>query len=101
MGTPEVSEFLFQLSEEYLWNLYQISQPSSVIIMSSPNSLYKYLIECFLGKLDCQIMENISSKQPVLIDKKKKIMWTYHPKFLALSKKTDQVQKSCKQYIMK
>ena len=45
MGTPEVSEFLFQLSEEYLWNLYQISQPSSVIIMSSPNSVYKHLIK--------------------------------------------------------
>ena len=101
MGTPEVSEFLFQLSEEYLWNLYQISQPSSVIIISSPNSVYKHLIERFLEKLDCQITETISSKQPVLIDEQKKIIWTYHPKFLVLSKKTEQVQKSCKQYIMK
>lgn len=101
MGTPEVSEFLFQLSEEYLWNLYQISQPSSVIIMSSPNSVYKHLIKRFLEKLNCQITEIISSKQPVLIDEQKKVIWTYHPKFLALSKKTDLVQKSCKQYIIK
>ena len=99
LGTPEVSDELFQLSTEYLYHLYEISKPSQVIILSSPRLVYAKLIRSFLENIGCVMNETISSTQSILVNQEKNIIWTYHPKYLAMSKQTEKVKSICKKYL--
>ena len=101
LGTPNVSQQLLELSEDYLYHLYEVSKPRSVVIASSPNSVYKELINHFFEKVDCDIKDTLSTSQPVLVDEEKNIIWTYHPRYLAQSKNTEKVKTICKKYINK
>lgn len=101
LGTPEVSENLFHLSEEYLYHLYKECYPCHVMILSSPHSVYANLIQCFFENIDCHMSDTLSSRQPVLINEDKKVIWTYHPKYLTMSKQIEKVKTICKNYISK
>lgn len=99
LGTPEVSDELFQLSTEYLYHLYEISKPSHVIILSSPRLVYAKLIRSFLENIGCVMNETISSTQSILVNQEKNVIWTYHPKYLAMSKQTEKVKSICKKHL--
>ena len=99
LGTPEVSDDLFRLSTEYLYHLYEVCKPSCVVILSSPRSIYANLIQSFFENIGCDILDIISPSQPILVNLDKNVIWTYHPKYLAMSKQTEKVKTICKKYI--
>ena len=99
LGTPKLPDEFISLSSEYLFQLYQTMLPSKVIITSSPKYPYINVITSFLEKCGVDIINGPSKNFPVVFDSSLQIFWTYHPKYLRLSKKSINVTKEIKKYI--
>lgn len=101
LGTPELPQELITLSIDYLYHLYKESNPSLVLIASSSRTPYNAIVEEFLQKIDIFHLDRPTAQQPYSVDKDEKVLWTYHPKYLYMSKNCAKVQEACKRIILK
>lgn len=101
LGTPELPQELIMLSIEYLYSLYKELNPSLVLIASSSRTPYNVIVKEFLKKIDIFYLDHPSVQQPYAVDKDERVLWTYHPKYLYMSKTCAKVQEACKKIILK
>ena len=100
-GTPCLSDEFKKLSSDYLLQLYYATAPSHVIIASSACGIYGEMVQEFLSKIHVSMYSSLNSSCSILVDDTNHIFWTYHPKYLSLTKNTHYVQQLCKEKIRK
>lgn len=101
LGTPELPQELITLSIDYLCQLYEEANPSLVLIASSSRFPYNEIVERFLQRIGVLLSGYPTRQHPYTVDKEEKVLWTYHPKYLYMSKNCVKVQEKCKQILLK
>ena len=101
LGTPELPQELITLSIDYLCQLYEEANPSLVLITSSSRFPYNEIVERFLQRIGVLLSSYPTRQHPYTVDKEEKVLWTYHPKYLYMSKNCVKVQEKCKQILLK
>lgn len=90
MGLTPYYELIKDMSIDYLIFLYNIIKPQKTIIVSGPNCPYYDVINEFNKAINSNIVDNYPTvRNPIVYDENKGIYYTYHPKYLSLSKKTE------------
>lgn len=80
-GLPHEYDLLFDISVEYLVELYNLFKPDKVIIVAGPKDPYYQIIINFFSKIDVATNMYPTINNP-LIKVDNNIYWTYHPNFL-------------------
>lgn len=82
IGHPPVTKKLSDLSIEYLLNVRKIFEPEHIILVSGPTNPYYELTIKFLKEVKSSLVETYPTMvNPLVIDEKNNIFWTYHPGF--------------------
>lgn len=82
IGAPQVTKDLSNLSLEYLLYIKDFFQPEYIIFVNGPKNPYYEQTIKFLKELRSNLVDSYPSmQQPVVMDYKNNIFWTYHPGF--------------------
>lgn len=79
-GFPNEHNLLFDISVEYLTELYYSFKPDKIIIVSGPRDPYYQIIKTFLNKINVEISNYPTMNNPLI--KVNNICWTHHPNYL-------------------
>lgn len=103
VGPPEHAQELYDISVQNLLFLYQYFKPDLTIFCSGPNLPYYQVNTDFLKRINSSLAEQYPQKNtPLLVDKQKQILWTYHPAYLHRQKIKQQLEEEIHhQYIKK
>ena len=89
--TPYYAD-IYQMSIEYLVYLYNYYKPAKTIITAGPNNPYYQVIEDFCKQVNSNLVGMYpTTNNPIVTDEQLGIYYTYHPKYLKMIKKTDEV----------
>ena len=82
IGAPSVNKQLSDLSLEYLLNIRRLLEPEAIILVNGPKNPYYEQTIRFLKELKSNLVDSYPTlQQPVVIDSKNNVFWTYHPAF--------------------
>ena len=89
--TPHYNS-IYDMSIEYLVFLYQYYKPNKTIIACGPKNPYYSVIEEFCKHVNSNLVGKYPTlEQPIVSDDTLNIFYTYHPKYLKLQHKTNEV----------
>lgn len=92
LGLTPYYEDIYQISVEYLVFLYQYFKPRKTIIACGPKNPYYAVIEEFCKQINSSLAgEYPTLSNPLVSDNDLNIYYTYHPKYLKLQHKTNEV----------
>lgn len=82
IGNPIPTKDLTDLSVEYLTHLYDYFKPEYTILVNGPTNPYYNITIQFLNNIKSSIINLYPTRSnPLIIDDKNNIMWTYHPNY--------------------
>ena len=93
LGLTPYYEDIYQMSVDYLVYLYKYFKPNKTIIACGPNNPYYRVVEAFCKEVNSNLVGLYpTSKEPIVSDYNLNIHYTYHPKYLKMNHKTDEVK---------
>lgn len=100
MGAPIVTDSLANLSLEYLLTIRNFFEPEHIILVNGPTNPYYGVTIRFLKEIKSSLVTTYPTiSNPLVVDEKNNIFWTYHPAFQKRAGLIDETMNKIKQKI--